>query len=70
MSLYLTNNKVIFVGTIGNKSIPLSKLLFIESIDNGVVLKKETGTSPIIKVSGEFEWLTLMLILNRLIKKD
>jgi len=34
------------------------------------VLNKETGTSPIIKVSGEFEWLTLMLILNRLIKKD
>ncbi|MBK8245061.1 MAG: hypothetical protein IPK88_16665 [Saprospiraceae bacterium] len=68
--LFVTNSKVIFVGTIGNKSIPLSKLLFIESIDNGVVLNKETGTSPIIKVSGEFEWLTLMLILNRLIKKD
>mgnify|MGYP000564820257 FL=1 len=68
--LFVTNSKVIFVGTIGNKTIPLSKLLFIESIDNGVVLNKETGTSPIIKVSGEFEWLTLMLILNRLIKKD
>ncbi|MGB5031220.1 MAG: hypothetical protein WBO76_03845 [Saprospiraceae bacterium] len=67
--LYITNNKVIFVGSIGNKSIPISKLLFIESIENGVVLNKETGTTPIIKVDTEFEWLTLMLILNRLIKK-
>lgn len=65
--IYITNKRVIFVGNKGNKTILLSKILFIEATENGVVINKETRTSPIVEVAENSDMLTL--ILNRLVNR-
>jgi hypothetical protein len=48
-SLYLTNKRIIFMGTKGNKTIPFKKILDFTVHTNGIDIQKDTGKSPFLE---------------------
>jgi envelope transporter Tic110/Armadillo-like protein len=46
--LYMTNKRLVFMGTKGNKTIRLSKILDFTAYYNGIDIQKETGKSPFL----------------------
>ncbi len=60
--IYLTNKRLIFMGSKGNKTIPLTKILDIKAYKNGVDIMKDTGKSPFLEFSSEVDIFTLILI--------
>lgn len=64
---YLTNKRLIFTGSRGNKTIPLSKILSYKPYKNGIDVQKDSGKSPFL----EFEKNTIVgaMILGRLLNE-
>lgn len=60
--LYLTNKRLIFMGSKGNKTIPLNKILDIKAYKNGVDIQKDTGKSPFLEFSNKVDIFTLILV--------
>ncbi len=67
-TLYLTNKRLIFMGSRGNKTIRMSSLLDFKPFKNGVDLQKDTGKSPFL----EFNWNVdiFSMILARLMNEQ
>jgi hypothetical protein len=49
--LFLTNKRLIFLGSRGNKSIRLQKILDFTPYQNGIDLQKDAGKSPFLQFS-------------------
>ncbi len=61
-TLYLTNKRLIFVGSKSTKTIYLNKILSIEPYVDGVEIVKESGKFPLLKFSsGDAEVFSLLL---------
>ena len=45
-TVYFTNKRIIFMGSHGNKNIPLTKVLAYTAYNNGIQIEKDTGKSP------------------------
>lgn len=50
-NVYLTNKRIIFTGQHMNKTLPLSKILFITPFADGVEIGKDTGRKPFFSCS-------------------
>jgi len=59
--LYLTNKRLIFVGNKKNSSIQLSKILSITPYKDGVGVEKDSGKSPIFRLSNNADILAMTL---------
>ena len=59
--LYLTNKRLIFVGNKKNSSIQLSKVLSINPYSDGVGVEKDSGKSPIFRLSDNADILAMTL---------
>lgn len=59
--LYLTNKRIIFVGNKKNASIQLSKILSINPFSDGVGVEKDSGKSPIFRLSTNADILAMTL---------
>lgn len=64
--LYLTNRRILFVGSRKNSNIPINKILSINPYSDGVGIEKDSGTSPIFRMSESADILAMILtrILN------
>jgi hypothetical protein len=49
--LFLTNKRIIFMGSKGNKTIALKKILDFNVFSNGIDIQKDTGKSPFFEFS-------------------
>lgn len=63
--VFITNKRIIFIGSKRNMNIPLNKILSLSPYSDGVEIIKATGRSPVITVSEGADILTM--ILSRLI---
>ncbi|RIV31532.1 hypothetical protein D2V08_13885 [Flagellimonas lutimaris] len=61
-NLYLTNKRIIFMGSKGNKTIRLNKVLDITPYKNGVDIQKDTGKSPFLEFSTNVDIFSMMLV--------
>ena len=59
---FVTNKRVIFTGTKGNKTIPYSSILEIRPYNNGVDIMKASGKCPFIKINKDIEIFTATLV--------
>lgn len=59
--LYLTNKRIIFMGSRGNKTIPLKKVLDFNVFSNGIDIQKESGKSPFFKFSDNTDIFSMIL---------
>lgn len=59
--LYLTNKRIIFVGNKKNSNIQISKILSINPYSDGVGVEKDSGISPIFRLSENADRLTMTL---------
>ncbi|MBR4791493.1 MAG: hypothetical protein IK024_11430 [Treponema sp.] len=59
--MYLTNKRIIFTGSKGNKTIRLNKILSFSPYSNGVEIGKDSGKSPFFEFSDDIELFALML---------
>lgn len=60
-SLYITNKRIIFVGSKKNANIQLSKVLSVTPYSDGVGIEKDSGKSPILRVSTNSDLLAMTL---------
>lgn len=60
-TLYLTNKRLIFMGSRGNKTIHLRKILDYKPYTNGVDIQKDTGKSPFLEFSFNVDIFSMML---------
>ena len=54
-TLYLTNRRLIFMGARGSKNIKLQRILDLELFKDGVLIKKDAGKSPFLKISKDID---------------
>jgi hypothetical protein len=66
--LYLTNKRLIFIGTDKNSSIKIDKILSFSPYIDGVEINKETGKSPTIMFNDNVEMFCILL--SRLMKEN
>lgn len=59
--VYITSKRIIFTGSIKNTNIPLSKILSITPYSDGVGIEKDSGKSPILRVSNDADLLAMYL---------
>ncbi len=60
--LYLTDKRLIFVGTKGNKTIKINKILTINPYNNGVDIQKDTGKSPFLQFDTDVDIFSMTLV--------
>ena len=59
--LYLTGKRIIFMGSRGNKTIALNKILNFEVYSNGIEIQKDSGKSPFFGFSDNIEIFSMLL---------
>lgn len=59
--LYLTNKRIIFMGSRGNKTITLKKILDFNVFSNGIDIQKESGKSPFLQFSENTDIFSMIL---------
>lgn len=66
--IYLTNKRLIFMGSKGNKTIGLNKILDIKPFSNGIDIQKETGKSPFLEFSNNIDIFSMIFarLMNEL----
>ncbi len=60
--IYLTNKRLIFMGSKGNKTIRLNRILSIEPFQNGIDIQKDTGRSPFLQFSDHTDIFALIMV--------
>lgn len=66
--LYLTNKRVIFMGSLGNKNVPYTKILSFTPYTDGIEVDKDAGKSPFLKMNGDIEKISL--IFSKLLRES
>lgn len=61
-NIYLTNKRLIFMGSRGNKTIRLNKILDITPYKNGVDIQKDAGKSPFLEFNTNVDIFSMMLV--------
>ncbi|WP_299435730.1 hypothetical protein [uncultured Maribacter sp.] len=61
-NIYLTNKRLIFMGSRGNKTIRLNKILDITPYKNGVDIQKDAGKSPFLEFKLNVDIFSMMLV--------
>lgn len=59
--VYLTNKRILFVGSKANKTIRLNKIISFSPYSNGVEIGKDTGKSPFFEFSGDVDLFCMFL---------
>jgi Chloroplast envelope transporter len=59
--IYITNKRIIFVGSNKSANIQLSKILSVSPYSDGVGIEKDSGKSPVIRVSNNADIMALIL---------
>ena len=59
--IYLTNKRIIFMGSKKNSSIKLDKVLSFTPYSDGIQINKDTGRSPLMKLTKNVDLLGLLL---------
>ncbi len=59
--VYITNKRIIFIGNKKNTNIPLNKILSVNPYSDGIGIEKDSGKSPIIRVSNNADILAMTL---------
>ncbi len=64
--LYLTNKRIIFMGTKKNTNIRLNRILAFTPYSNGIELEKDAGRNPFFGFAGNIELFSMILsrVLN------
>jgi hypothetical protein len=65
--VYLTDRRIIFMGSRGNKNIRLNRILTYNPYSNGVDIQKSAGKSPFLEFSDNVD--LFCMILGRLLFK-
>lgn len=60
-TLFLTNRRLIFMGSKGSKNIRLNRILDFEIFSNGVQIQKDAGASPFLKTDADMELFGLLM---------
>ena len=60
--LYLTNKRIIFMGSRGNKRIRLNRILEVNPFQNGVDVQKDAGKSPFLEFEERVDVFAMVLI--------
>lgn len=60
-TVYITNKRIIFVGSKKNSNIQLSKVLSVTPYSDGVGIEKDSGKSPILRVSNNADILAMTI---------
>lgn len=60
-NVYVTNKRIIFVGTKKNSNIQLSKVLSVTPYSDGVGIEKDSGKSPILRVADNADIFAMVL---------
>ncbi len=61
-ALYLTNKRLIFMGSKANKTIRLDKILDFTPYENGVDIQKETGKNPFLEFTDNVDLFSMILV--------
>ena len=61
-TIYLTNKRLIFRGSKGNKTIRLDKILDAEPYSNGIHIQKDSGKSPFLEFSNNLDIFSMILV--------
>lgn len=59
--LYLTNKRVIFMGSKGNKTITINKILDFNVFSNGIEIQKDSGKSPFFEFNNNTDVFAVIL---------
>jgi hypothetical protein len=65
-TIYVTNKRLIFDGSLKNTNIPFGKILSITPYSDGVGIEKDSGRSPVFQVSNAADLLAMYI--SRLLK--
>lgn len=60
--VYLTNKRLIFMGSKGNKTIPLAKILDIKPYKNGIDIQKDSGKNPFFEFYANADIFSMILV--------
>lgn len=60
--IYLTNKRLIFMGSKGNKTIQINKILDITPFKNGIDIQKESGKSPFLEFNENVDLFSMILV--------
>ena len=60
--IYLTNKRLIFMGSKGNKTIRLNRILDIKPYTNGVDIQKDAGRSPFLEFNNNVDLFSMILV--------
>ena len=60
-TVYVTNKRIIFVGNKKNSTIQLTKILSVNPYSDGVGIEKDSGKSPILRVTNNADILAMVL---------
>ena len=66
--VYLTNKRIIFMGSRGNKIIQFTKVLDFNVFSNGIDIQKDSGKSPFLQFSNNTDIFSM--ILGNLISRN
>ena len=61
-NIYLTNKRLIFMGSRGNKTIRLNKILDVAPYKNGIDIQKDAGKSPFLEFNNNVDIFSMMLV--------
>lgn len=67
-TLFLTNKRIIFMGSKGNKNIRLNRVLSFSPFQNGVEIDKDSGKSPFLQLYGDIDLFSMLL--SRLLRDE
>ena len=67
-TIYLTDKRIIFMGSKGNKTLGLNKILNLIPYSNGLEIQKDSGKSPFLEFSPDVDIFSM--ILARLIDES
>lgn len=60
--IYITSKRVVFMGSRGNKTLNISKILDFSPFKNGVDIQKDSGKSPFLEFEENIDIFTLILL--------
>jgi len=59
--LYLTNKRIIFMGSKGNKTVTINKILDFNVYSNGIEIQKDSGKSPFLEFNKDTDVFAVIL---------
>lgn len=60
-TIYITNKRLIFLGSKKNTNIPIAKILSVTPYSDGVGIEKDSGKSPIFRITDNADIFALIL---------